>query len=155
MSKPLLRTHGMQRDVPTGGQPRARNPHYSVQRHETISTKSSNVCCKGRLPHTRNNCKPLISMLTTVHSSPTHCVGDATGPVYRSERADLPANAASEVATTRLEHFRNALSINAEPAGCDLILAGNTSKPLDSCRTLLNTCEAPEHNVRSVFAADD
>ena len=145
----------MQEDVPAGGEPEAQNPHYSVQGRETISTTPSHVCEVGRLPHIRNNCKPLISMLTTVHSSPTDCVGDATGPVYRSERADLPAKATSEVATTRLEHFRNALSINAEPAGCDLILAGSTSKPLHNCKALLHTCHAPEQHVRGVFAADD
>ena len=145
----------MQENDPFGSKLEAQNPHYSVQGRETISTTPSHVCEAGRLPHTRNNCKTLISLLTTVHSSPADFVGDATGPVYRSGMADLRGHAASVVATTRLEHFRNALSINAEPAGCDLILAGSTSKPLHSCRALLHTCHAPEQHVRGVFAADD
>ena len=99
--------------------------------------------------------KLLRSIQTTLRSRPTNQVADAAAPVYSGERAALVANATSEVATTRLEHFPNASSINAKPVRRNLILTSDTTKPLDSCRTLLNTCEAAEHNIRSAFAADD
>ena len=97
------------------------------------------------------------SMLAGAAFAPVKNCGvhTTTGPIYRSERAALRAHAAASVAIAWLENTRVALLRDKEPAGSDLIIAGDAPKAFHSFRSFLNTYQTPNLFVRSICAVDD